>query len=85
MKSEKLFELAKGYMPGGVSSPVRAYEPYPFYTARAKGSKIYDVDSKEYIDYCLAYGPLVLGHGNEVGEACSRRSARKRVALWYAA
>ena len=65
MKSEKLFELAKGYMPGGVSSPVRAYEPYPFYTARAKGSKIYDVDSKEYIDYCLAYGPLVLGHGNE--------------------
>ncbi|MEA2052384.1 MAG: glutamate-1-semialdehyde 2,1-aminomutase [Euryarchaeota archaeon] len=65
MKSEKLFELAKGYMPGGVSSPVRAYTPYPFYTARAKGSKIYDVDSKEYIDYCLAYGPLVLGHGNE--------------------
>nr|QNO56330.1 glutamate-1-semialdehyde 2,1-aminomutase [Methanosarcinales archaeon ANME-1 ERB7] len=65
MKSEKLFELAKGYMPGGVSSPVRAYEPYPFYTARAKGSKIYDVDGKEYIDYCLAYGPLVLGHGNE--------------------
>ncbi|MEA1998284.1 MAG: glutamate-1-semialdehyde 2,1-aminomutase [Euryarchaeota archaeon] len=64
MKSEKLFELAKGYMPGGVSSPVRAYEPYPFYTARAKGSKIYDVDGKEYIDYCLAYGPLVLGHGN---------------------
>ena len=65
MKSEKLFELAKGYMPGGVSSPVRAYEPYPFYTARAKGSKIYDVEGKEYIDYCLAYGPLVLGHGNE--------------------
>ena len=65
MKSEKLFELAKGYMPGGVSSPVRAYEPYPFYTARAKGSKIYDVEGKEYLDYCLAYGPLVLGHGNE--------------------
>nr|QNO57916.1 glutamate-1-semialdehyde 2,1-aminomutase [Methanosarcinales archaeon ANME-1 ERB7] len=65
MKSEKLFELAKGYMPGGVSSPVRAYVPYPFYTARAKGSKIYDVEGKEYIDYCLAYGPLVLGHGNE--------------------
>jgi glutamate-1-semialdehyde 2,1-aminomutase len=65
MKSEKLFELAKGYMPGGVSSPVRAYKPYPFYTAHAKGSKIYDVDGREYIDYCLAYGPLVLGHGNE--------------------
>jgi glutamate-1-semialdehyde 2,1-aminomutase len=65
MKSEKLFELALKYMPGGVSSPVRAYEPYPFYTAHAKGSKIYDVDGREYIDYCLAYGPLVLGHRNE--------------------
>nr|CBH36690.1 glutamate-1-semialdehyde 2,1-aminomutase [uncultured archaeon]CBH39630.1 glutamate-1-semialdehyde 2,1-aminomutase [uncultured archaeon] len=65
MKSEKLFELAKGYMPGGVSSPVRAYGPYPFYAAHAKGSRMYDVDGREYIDYCLAYGPLVLGHGNE--------------------
>jgi len=65
MKSEKLFELASRYMPGGVSSPVRAYKPYPFFTASAKGSKIYDVDGREYIDYCLAYGPLVLGHGNE--------------------
>ncbi len=65
MKSEKLFELASRYMPGGVSSPVRAYTPYPFFTMRAKGSRIYDVDGREYIDYCLAYGPLVLGHGNE--------------------
>ncbi|MBL7117895.1 MAG: glutamate-1-semialdehyde 2,1-aminomutase [Candidatus Syntrophoarchaeum sp.] len=65
MNSEKLFELASRYMPGGVSSPVRAYKPYPFFTASAKGSRIYDVDGREYIDYCLAYGPLVLGHGNE--------------------
>ncbi|MBE0515831.1 MAG: glutamate-1-semialdehyde 2,1-aminomutase [Methanophagales archaeon] len=65
MKSEKLFELASRYMPGGVSSPVRAYTPYPFFTMRANGSRIYDVDGREYIDYCLAYGPLVLGHGNE--------------------
>jgi glutamate-1-semialdehyde 2,1-aminomutase len=65
MKSERLFELASEYMPGGVSSPVRAYTPYPFFTIRAKGSRIYDVDGRDYIDYCLAYGPLVLGHGNE--------------------
>lgn len=65
MKSEKLFELASRYLPGGVSSPVRAYKPYPFFVEHAKGSKIYDVDGREYIDYCLAYGPLVLGHGNE--------------------
>lgn len=65
MNSKELFELATKYMPGGVSSPVRAYKPYPFFTASAKGSRIYDIDGKEYIDYCLAYGPLVLGHGNE--------------------
>ena len=74
MNSEKLFELASRYMPGGVSSPVRAYKPYPFFTASAKGSRIYDVDGREYIDYCLAYGPLVLGHGNEeVKEAVSEQ------------
>lgn len=53
-------------MPGGVSSPVRAVKPFPFYTSRARGSKIVDVDGNEYIDYCMAYGPLILGHGNEV-------------------
>ena len=65
MNSERLFELSSEYMPGGVSSPVRAYTPYPFFTMHAKGSRIYDVDGRDYIDYCLAYGPLVLGHGNE--------------------
>ncbi len=77
MKSKKLFELASRYMPGGVSSPVRAYKPYPFFTASAKGSRIYDIDGKEYIDYCLAYGPLVLGHRNEeVKEAVSEQLER---------
>lgn len=64
-KSKLLFERAKRLMPGGVNSPVRAYDPYPFFTAKAKGSRLYDVDGKEYIDYCLAYGPMILGHGNE--------------------
>ena len=65
MKSEELFKEAKNYLPGGVDSPVRAYEPYPFFAQGAKGSKIFDVDGNDYIDYCLAYGPLVLGHANE--------------------
>jgi len=77
MNSEKLFELASRYMPGGVSSPVRAYKPYPFFTASAKGSRIYDVDGREYIDYCLAYGPLVLGHGNEEVRAAVREQLEK--------
>lgn len=63
-KSKLLYEKAKELMPGGVNSPVRAYKPYPFFTSHAKGSKLYDVDGNEYIDYCLAYGPLILGHAN---------------------
>ena len=51
-------------MPGGVNSPVRAFEPYPFFTSSAEGSKLHDIDGNAYIDYCLAYGPLILGHSN---------------------
>ena len=65
MKSEELFKEAQNYLPGGVDSPVRAYKPYPFFAKEAHGSKIIDVDGNSYIDYCLAYGPLVLGHANE--------------------
>ncbi|MEM2992823.1 MAG: glutamate-1-semialdehyde 2,1-aminomutase, partial [Candidatus Caldarchaeum sp.] len=52
-------------IPGGVNSPVRAFSPYPFFTAYAKGSRIFDVDGNEYIDYCMGYGPLILGHAPE--------------------
>jgi glutamate-1-semialdehyde 2,1-aminomutase len=65
MKSEELFKEAQNYLPGGVDSPVRAYKPYPFFAKEAHGSKIIDVDGNSYIDYCLAYGPLVLGHANQ--------------------
>jgi len=41
-KSKQLFERAKKVLPGGVNSPVRAFEPYPFFVERAKGSKMYD-------------------------------------------
>ena len=63
-KSKVLFERAKKVLPGGVNSPVRAYEPYPFFVERAQGSKISDVDGKTYVDYCMAYGALLLGHAN---------------------
>ncbi len=63
-KSRKLFDEAKKVLPGGVSSPVRAIKPYPFYTKRASGSKIIDIDGNEYIDYVMGYGPLLLGHNH---------------------
>ncbi|MDD1719720.1 MAG: glutamate-1-semialdehyde 2,1-aminomutase, partial [Methanoregulaceae archaeon] len=64
MKSSDLYREAVGLMPGGVSSPVRAIRPYPFYTARAKGARLATVDGQELIDCCLAYGPLILGHSH---------------------
>lgn len=64
MNSEQLFNESKKFLPGGVDSPVRAIKPYPFFADNARGSKITDVDGNQYIDYCLAYGPMVLGHSN---------------------
>jgi len=61
-RSKKLFFRAKDRIPGGVNSPVRFYEPYPFFTTKANGSKIFDVDKNTYIDYCMGYGAVLLGH-----------------------
>lgn len=61
-RSRELFEKAKKLIPGGVNSPVRAYEPYPFFVSRAEGSRIYDVDGNVYVDYVMGYGALLLGH-----------------------
>ncbi|MEM4535876.1 MAG: hypothetical protein QXP92_01365 [Nitrososphaerota archaeon] len=65
MKSPELFERAKKIIPGGVNSPVRAFEPYPFFVERGKGSILYDVDGKQYIDYVMGYGALFFGHSPE--------------------
>jgi glutamate-1-semialdehyde 2,1-aminomutase len=63
--SKELFERANRVIPGGVNSPVRAFTPFPFFTEKSSGSKLLDVDGKFYIDYCMAYGPLILGHVNK--------------------
>jgi glutamate-1-semialdehyde 2,1-aminomutase len=64
MGSKELFEEAGRVLVGGVNSPVRAMKPYPFFAARGAGCMLYDVDGRDYIDYCLAYGPLILGHAH---------------------
>jgi glutamate-1-semialdehyde 2,1-aminomutase len=66
-RSEKLFERAKLVMPGGVNSPVRAFNAVggsPRFIKSAKGARIYDVDGNEYIDYVNSWGPMILGHAN---------------------
>ena len=73
-ESERLYKKALKLMPGGVSSPVRAIEPYPFYVHKASDSRIWDVDGNLYIDYCMGYGPLILGHAHPaVQEAVTER------------
>lgn len=62
MKSARLFGHAQRLLPGGVSSPVRAFSPYPVYIESAKGCMLRDVDGNEYIDYCMGFGPMILGH-----------------------
>jgi len=64
VSSAGLFDRAKTLMPGGVSSPVRAIQPYPFYTERAEGARLKTVDGDELIDCCCAYGPMILGHAH---------------------
>ena len=66
-KSKELFAEAKLHMPGGVNSPVRAFKSVggePLYISRAAGSKIYDVDGNEFIDYIGSWGPMILGHAH---------------------
>ncbi|MGD8505857.1 MAG: glutamate-1-semialdehyde 2,1-aminomutase [Candidatus Bathyarchaeota archaeon] len=63
-KSKKLFEEARKFTPGGVHSQIRFFKPYPIFIESAQGSRIYDLDKNEYIDYHLAFGPIILGHSH---------------------
>ena len=79
-RSSELFARAQSRIPGGVNSPVRAFrnvDGAPFFVVRANGTKIWDVDGKEYIDYVGSWGPAILGHApgvvvNGVREAATR-------------
>ncbi len=67
--SDELFERAKKCIPGGVNSPVRAFGSVgmtPRFIRKASGSKIYDVEGNEYIDFIGSWGPMILGHANPV-------------------
>lgn len=79
-KSAEAFAEAKTLMPGGVNSPVRSYasvDSNPPFIARAEGSKIYDIDGNEYIDYVGSWGPMVVGHAHpQVVKALQEAAAR---------
>ena len=79
-KSEQLFDQAQNYIPGGVNSPVRSFRAVggtPAFLARGQGSRVWDVDGNEYIDYLGSWGPLVLGHAHPAVVDAVKRAAEK--------
>merc|ERR1719502_2654181 len=78
--SDALMEEARNIMPGGVSSPVRAFKSVggePVVFDRVKGSKAYDVDGNEYVDYVGTWGPAILGHADETVNEALRATLEK--------
>ena len=73
-RSARLMERARGLMPGGVNSPVRAFRSVggdPLFMERGEGPRVFDADGNSFVDYVMSYGPLVLGHadpGRDLGD-----------------
>jgi glutamate-1-semialdehyde 2,1-aminomutase len=76
----ELFELSKKVVPGGVHSPVRSFKGLhttPRFIEMGKGAKIWDVEGKDYIDFCMSFGPLILGHANDTVEEALHGQLKK--------
>ncbi len=79
-KSEELFAEALTLLPGGVSSPVRAFRAVggtPLFIERGEGAYVVDVDGNRYVDYVLSWGPLILGHAHPRVVAAIEEAARR--------
>lgn len=79
-RNDELFERAQEIIPGGVNSPVRAFHSVggsPRFIDRAKGPYMWDVTGKRFIDYILSWGPMILGHNNDVVVAAMEATAEK--------
>jgi glutamate-1-semialdehyde 2,1-aminomutase len=74
--SAQAYERASRVIPGGVGSAIQFKPPYPLYLASSKGSRVWDVDGNEYIDYSLCYAAMVAGHANPVIVEAIERQAR---------
>ena len=83
-RSHELRDLARRYMPGGVSSPVRAFKAVggdPPLIAYGQGPRVFDVDGNAYIDYVAAFGPLILGHAHPAVTAALAQAAQRGTAF----
>tara|TARA_B100000029_G_scaffold366853_1_gene360273 strand:- start:13897 stop:15189 length:1293 start_codon:yes stop_codon:yes gene_type:complete len=79
-KSEQFFLESQKYIPGGVNSPVRSFGAVsgtPRFITSGKGSRIWDIDDNEYIDYVCSWGPLVLGHAHDAVVEALKETAER--------
>ncbi len=79
-RSHEITEQARLFMPGGVNSPVRAFKAVggePVVTSYGKGSRIWDADGNEYVDYVASWGPLILGHAHPSIVAILQKAAER--------
>jgi glutamate-1-semialdehyde 2,1-aminomutase len=78
-RNHELFERARRLLPGGVNSPVRAFQSVggePFFTARADGPYLWDVEGRRYIDYVGSWGPMIVGHNHPAVREAVERAVR---------
>ncbi|QUC65702.1 glutamate-1-semialdehyde 2,1-aminomutase [Nitrosopumilus sp. K4] len=74
LKNSKHFSDAKKVIPSGVNSPVRLFDPYPFFAKKSNGAYIWDEEDRKYVDFCNGYGALLLGHRRkEIIQAVSKQ------------
>jgi len=79
-RSEELFSRAKAVIPGGVSSPVRAFKAVggtPLFVARAEGARFWDEDGRSFVDYVGSWGPMILGHAHPAVLGAIREAAAR--------
>jgi len=83
-QSDILFEQAKKVIPGGVNSPVRAFNGVggnPIFFTRGEGAYLFDADNNKYIDYVASWGPMILGHANQAVVSAVKETG-KWIGLW---
>ena len=83
-QSEALYARAVQLIPAGVSSPVRAFKKVggrPLYFSRGEGPYAFDEDGNRYVDFCMAWGPLILGHAHPAVVEAVTRAARDGLAF----
>ena len=84
MTNHKAFTQAQKFIPGGVDSPVRAFGNVgsePFFVKKAKGSYIYDIEGKKYLDFVQSWGPLIFGHWIKIFKKLLSKQLKTGLAL----